>query len=196
MSEASEHLEAWDTTGYEPPYKIKGVNIHNVEQNSEDWLGMRQGLITASNAVILLKKGKNAAKGANGSDTGTNFWCERGHILEDEAIEIYEEVTGQKVERVGFVTNSKYPECGYSPDGWGKRLIEVKCFKADKHLECIKDIPIPVYCQIQFGMMIAEQDQIDVIFYNPDIEDSKQCFKIVTVDKDEKIINKFKEKLK
>lgn len=169
------------------------VTIHQIPQNSPEWLELRKGKVTASNAHILLKKGRNAAISANNSDSGGNYWSERGHILEEEAIEIYESVTGKKVEKLGFITNDKYPDCGYSPDGF---KLESKSFKEQKHLDCIKELPLEVFCQVQFGMMIAEWDEVDVTLYNPDIEDDKLCFKIINVKRDEKMIQRFEEKLK
>jgi hypothetical protein len=150
--------------------------------------------VTASNAHVLLKRGRQAALDANKQSSGSNFWSKRGLILEVEAIEIYEAVTGKKVERVGFVTNSDYPNCGYSPDGWNP-LLESKSFAKEKHLSCMKELPLEVYCQIQFGMMIAGKNSIDVILYNPDIEDSNLCFKIIKVKKDARLVKRFQEKI-
>jgi hypothetical protein len=191
MSEASEHLEAWDITDYEPPYSVNTTQ-HNIEQNTPEWLELRKGKITASNAHILLKNGRNAAISANNKESGGGFYADRGHILEDEALEIYEGITGIKPAKIGFITNDKYNDCGYSPDA---DHIEIKCFKEEKHLTSMDGLPLEVYTQVQFGMMIAEWDYIDVLLYNPDIEDNKLCFKIVRVDRDEKIIERFRAKL-
>ncbi|MDP4226023.1 MAG: YqaJ viral recombinase family protein [Bacteroidota bacterium] len=173
---------------------MEGIKIHNVDQNSEEWLELRKGKVTASNAYILLKKGVNAAIAANNGESGGGFYAARGHILEEEAIEIYQEVTGKKVHKVGFITNDKYPNCGWSPDGWDV-AVESKSFKVEKHLACCKELPIEVYCQVQFGMMIGELPEMDVILYNPDIEDSKLCFKIITVKRDDELIKRFEQKL-
>lgn len=166
---------------------------HKVNQSSQEWHLLRENKVTASNAYILLKKGVKAATNGVYKEHNSGFWGNRGLILEKEAIEIYEQVKNKKVELVGFVTNSKYPNCGYSPDGWG---VEVKCFQKEKHLKCMEELPIEVYCQVQFGMMITDQKKIDVILYNPDIEDSSLCFKAVEVKRDNTLIKRFKEKLK
>lgn len=166
------------------------VTVHKVEQGSDEWFYLRKGKITASNAGTLLMKGIYAANSNDGSSHSGNFWSNRGHILESEAIEIYEAVKGVKVGLAGFITNDRYPNAGYSPDGW-EPLIEVKCFAAEKHLACLTEVPMPVYAQVQFGMMVSEKDDTDVVFYNPDIEDSKLCFKIVKVMRDERLIARF-----
>lgn len=165
---------------------------HKVQQNSPEWFALREPLITASNAYALLTRGKNACKNSAGG-SGSGFWAERGHILEAEALEVYEAVYGVEVERVGFVTNADFPECGYSPDG--DIYLEVKCFKDEKHLSSIKDLPIEVICQVQFGMMITELPSAKVILYNPDIEDSSLCFVVIEVPRDERLITRFKKKL-
>lgn len=173
------------------------VTIHKVEQGSDEWFALRKGRITASNAAALLLKGVNAAllkNNLDGINGGGSFWSNRGHTLEPEAIEIYEAVKGISVERAGFITNDRYPNAGYSPDGW-EPMVEVKCFAPAKHLECLTEVPMEVYAQCQFGLMVAEKDVIDLLLYNPDIEDDKLCFKIVPIYRDEKLIERFERKL-
>lgn len=172
------------------------VTVHKVEQGSDAWHELRKGLITASNAGELLRRGVNAAylKNENSGAWGGNYWSKRGQILEHEAVEIYEQVKDCSVELAGFITNDRYPMCGYSPDGW-EPLIEVKCFAEAKHLMCLDDMPMEVYSQVQFGMMVSEKDATDVIFYNPDIEDNNLCFKIVRVPRDDRLIARFEQRL-
>jgi YqaJ-like viral recombinase domain len=168
------------------------ITVHKVKQGSKEWHELRKGRLTASNAAVLLARGINAAVN-NGKDSGSGYWAERGKTLEKQAIEIYEAVKGVKVLHAGFVTNTDYPDCGYSPDGFKPRLIEVKCFAEEKHLKCLEEIPTTVYAQAQFGMMIAESDECDVVFYNPDIEDNSLCFKVITVKRDEQLIARFRK---
>ena len=175
---------------------------HQVQQGTDEWHGLRvQYPHTASLAYVLLTKGKYAASNKYGV-RGTGYWAERGKILEDEAIEVYNAVYGVTVERVGFITNDNYPDCGWSPDGLiilddGKhrRGIEVKCFKEEKHLACLSDIPSEVYAQCQFGSMIGELDDLDLIFYNPDVEDANLCFKVHRLLPDALLFKRFKTKL-
>lgn len=171
------------------------LTIHEVKQGSNEWHALRTGLVTASNAGVLLAKGKNAARGTQGVRAG-NYWSERGHILEDEAIEIYNSVYNTEVERPGFITNDEYPDCGYSPDGTLPELaLEVKCFKEERHLLCLDDTPMEVYAQVQFGLMVTGWLMGHLIFYNPDIEDSDLCFRVIEVPRDELLIKRFREKL-
>jgi len=173
------------------------LTYHNLTQGSDPWHALRIGKVTASNAHVLLSKGKYAATGTAGLHT-SGFWAERGHILENEAIEVYEAITGLTVERTGFITNEDYPDCGFSPDGYvelnGSLMpIEVKCFAEARHLLCLEDTPIEVYAQIQFGMMITESDKTMLLHYNPDIADDKLCFKAIEVHRDELLIERLNE---
>lgn len=120
----------------------------------------------------------------------------RGRELEPEAIEIYERIYSIKVRRPGFVTNTKYPNAGYSPDGMYKqKLLEVKCFGKDKHLSIFVDsIPFEVMAQCQFGMMIAEMDECDLVLYNPDIEPI-EAIRIININRDDAIIKRIKSLL-
>lgn len=175
------------------------ITYYKVVQGSAAWHALRIGKVTASNAMTLLSKGKYAATGTMGIGT-SGFWAERGHILEREALEVYESVYGVQTEEVGFITNSDYPDCGYSPDNMRVPIelnypLEVKCFKEERHLLCLDDTPMEVYAQIQFGLMICEGDEADLIHYNPDIADNSLCFKVIKVLRDELLIARFKDKL-
>jgi hypothetical protein len=175
------------------------LTYHKVEQGSSEWHALRIGKVTASNAAVLLARGKKAATGTANISSG-GFWAERGHILEVKALEAYEAVYDVKTEAIGFMTNDQFPDAGYSPDNYvviknGIMPLEVKCFKEEKHLACLEDTPIEVYAQIQFGLMISESDMARLIHYNPDIEDTSLCFKVIDVPRDEQLIKRFKEKL-
>lgn len=175
------------------------LTYHKVKQGTQEWHALRVRYPhTASLAYVLLTKGKRAASNTIGSHA-SGYWAQRGHDLEPKAIQVYEAVEGVTAEEIGFITNDDYPDCGYSPDQMimkYNRPLEVKCFKEEKHLACLDgDIPNEVICQIQFGMMISEADMIPLINYNPDIEDSRLCYKMTPIYRDEQIIKRFKEKL-
>lgn len=173
------------------------LTYHKVEQGSDEWHALRlQYPHTASLAWVLLTKGKNAARNTLGTH-GTGYWAQRGHVLERQAIEVYSAVYGVQPESVGFITNTDYPGCGYSPDDMLPTIaLEVKAFKEEKHLACLNgDIPPEVIAQIQFGLMISELNMGHLINYNPDIEDSSLCFKVTEIQRDERLIARFREKL-
>jgi hypothetical protein len=174
------------------------ITRHNVIQGSPEWQHMREGRYTGSGADKLLKFGAidysltQAIEIFNG-----NFWTERGHRLEDEAIGLYEDLYHISVDRVGIVYNSLYPNCAYSPDGVaGEILIEVKCFNEDNHLEIVNsELPFEILAQVHFGLLICGLPEAHVILYHPKV-DPKRALKIFTVKADTKILTNFKNILK
>jgi hypothetical protein len=156
--------------------------------------------VTASNAHVLLTKGKQQALNGLGTSKFTNYYAERGITLEPEAIELYERIYNCKVEIADFVTNSDYPDAGFSPDGLTDIPVQVKCYMHKKHLDLVETgflDPLKyfeTYCQVQFEMMIYEAPFDDLTLYNPEVE-SKVAFKVIRVPRDEKLIARFKEKL-
>lgn len=158
------------------------VKIHNITQGSQEWLELREGLYTGSNADKLLRFGKIPYSTSATSGFVGNFYTKRGHLLEDEAIELYEQIKGVKVNRAGFVTNTLYPNCGYSPDGLlPDRTIECKAFKKDLHLATAKEPDFKVLAQCHFGKVITGLKLTDLLLYNPDIEEPADRLIIVTI---------------
>lgn len=185
------------------------ITIHDLEQGTDEWKRLRDGLYTGSNADKLLADGGKtkivagvASRYALTESTGFggNFFTRRGHILEEEAIEIYEAVTGHTVSRPGFVTNDRYPTCGYSPDGHDDELgipLEVKAFEASKHLAMYRakrpvgEIPLKILAQIYFGQFVWEKRGARLLIYNPDL-DPEVAFKIIEIPYRRAIIANFK----
>lgn len=161
------------------------VKVVEVKQNTPEWIKLRQSHVTGSNADTLLTRGLPAALKANLSEFNGNFFTKRGHILEDEAIELYEAIHDCKVERPGFVINDKWPSAGCSPDGIDDWLVllEVKAFAERKHLEImdIDTIPFKIMAQLQWNMMITELELARLILYNPDVEDNKLAYREIEV---------------
>lgn len=183
------------------------VTIHEIEQGSDEWHQLRSGLYTGSNADKLLADG-HRTKIVDGVSSGYalseitgfsgNFYTKRGHILEDEALELYATITGHRVSRPGFVTNDRYPGCGYSPDGFDDDLdvpLEVKAFNEQKHMKMFNgDVPTKVLAQIHFGQFIWGKHGARLIIYNPDL-DASVAFKIIEVKYNRNIQNNLKQKL-
>jgi hypothetical protein len=178
------------------------IKLHDIEQGTDEWLELRKDLYTGSGADKLLKHSGQfkiadgiATPYALAEITGFkgNFFTRRGHILEDQAIELYQRIKKCEVERAGFVTNSKYPTCGYSPDGLREdRTLECKAFNPDLHMKMFKgDIPVKVLAQCHFGMLICGKKLCDLIIYNPDLE-AREAFKVIPIRYNPKIAANFK----
>ena len=145
------------------------IRYYNFDQRSEKWRIYRKDKWTGSTAIDLLSGKKTPPKSDPDYD---NKYMQRGRILEPLAIEAYEHKYGVKVQHFGFVTNSKYPHAGYSPDGIEPGIIdEVKCLGLQKHDNIVNgELPIPTdyMAQMQFGLLITELEKAKLILYNPD----------------------------
>lgn len=101
------------------------IHFHDYVQGSQEWLDARVGKVTCSNALTLLDKGKQAcliknSDAANRITPNGNGYAERGHVLEHEVRELLNvELADNNLELVeaGMITNDKYPDAAYSPDG-------------------------------------------------------------------------------
>lgn len=96
-----------------------------IEQGTQEWLDLRVGRVTCSNALTLLTRGKEFCKEANllsaeRTTPNGNGYAERGHVIEDEArnaLNAQLEKSGYKLVTCAFITHDDYPDAGYSPDG-------------------------------------------------------------------------------
>jgi hypothetical protein len=150
------------------------MKIHNVEQNSPDWLILRSGKVTASEAKSLVSPTFEVRKGdmpktylslklaerwigGNIPTEETAFDMEQGKILEEEAKPFYTMTTGNEISNVGFITSDD-EKSGCSPDGWGKSFaVEIKCPKLQTHIGYLLSGELPeIYrVQCQFSMFVT-----------------------------------------
>lgn len=143
------------------------ITYHDVTQGTELWKLIRKGLWTGSVAIRLLQ-GKPMPREY---DFKGNDATKRGTLLEIASIREYERKYRCKVQRPGFITNSVYPNAGYSPDGIdGGWLLESKSFNGERHEALVSgNIPLEVRVQILFGMIITGKRKARLLAYNPDI---------------------------
>ena len=177
------------------------ITILEVEQNSEEWHKAREDLVTGSIADDLLTKGLSHALKHNLNRFRGNFYTKRGLILEKEAVEIYEEIHGVKLQRPGMIKNSEYPNAGCSPDAIDlsiECLIEIKCFGEENHnfIQNETSIPFKIMAQLQFNMMICGLSQAQLIMYNPDLEDNHQAYREIEVKANKAIQQNMARKLR
>lgn len=132
--------------------------VDEFEQNSEDWLAFRRGKIMGTTTVSAFT-GKKKLK---------DFWqiladrivmapenietaMDRGHRLEDEAIQKAAEKLGVKLyKKVAACVSDINPNLAYSPDRLIEPVdnkfvadIEAKCFEGAAHLESVINGYIP-----------------------------------------------------
>lgn len=167
------------------------MRVHDVAQNSPEWLELRLGKPTASSFSQMITSTGEPSKSISGyaltlagelyagkslDPFEGNKHTERGHELESEAISLYSFANldgDMEVERVGFVTDNDN-QYGCSPDGFiGMGLIEIKCLKAENHIKAILYYQKHNRCQstyvaqTQGQMWICARQWTDLVFYHP-----------------------------
>ncbi len=153
--------------------------------NSEDeWLDGRMGKVTGTRLKdLVVKRGTKPKKGfyeiiaekiaipANGENV-----MDRGHRLETDAIAIFEEKTGKKVNTDLVIwSREDNTDIAISPDGYveGKKITEaceVKCLNSASHIEAYltKEIPSEYeYQKIQYFVVNNDLEILYFIFYDP-----------------------------
>lgn len=167
------------------------IITHPVIQGSQMWFALRKNRWTGSKAINLLQ-GKPMPRDY---DFAGNIHTRRGQALEPLAIGEYERLVGHRVLRPGFVTNSVYPNAGYSPDGIDQKiLLEVKAFNGQRHEDLVAGrIPLEVLVQIYFGMIITGLRKARLLAFNPEYE---QQLTVIDITYDKIIGNNIRRKLK
>lgn len=178
---------------------------HDVEQGSPAWKLLRKDLWTGSVAIRLLQ-GKRLLPDSDWD--GFKDPALRGHALEVAAIREYNRKYRAKAQRPGFVTNSVYPNAGYSPDGIDRAwLLEAKALNDIRHEDLISSreslktleemieskIPLQYRVQIFFGMIITGKRKARLLAFNPEYEEQ---LIVIEIGYDKIIGNNIRRKLR
>lgn len=162
------------------------MKILEVDQNSQEWLEARKGKITGSKLKdIVVKRGSSKKIGYYqliadrlAIDDGITSNRDRGHELEDEAIEAFENMTDRAVDRsIGICVSDLHDGIAVSPDGlikdeYGKytEAVEVKCLGSARHIEAVLTNKVPSDYEaqaIQYFVVIDELEVLYLVFYDP-----------------------------
>lgn len=152
---------------------IKIYEESEIKQGTDEWLELRKNRISGTDGASILR-GKTFEEilevKRNAKPFTGNYWTKRGHILEDESRNIYSEVY-EPVKTAGIITNSKYPNAIFSPDGLigEDGLWENKSFSKDKHLQTMEELTLEIIGQTQLGLFISERKYCDLCLFNPDL---------------------------
>jgi len=178
--------------------------FHNVEQNTDEWMGLRRGKFTASSFKNLMMKDttvtykKELQRVAFERVTGKSpeFYVNdamiRGHELEPEARSWYEVQANNFVDNGGFYELDEW--VGASPDGIiDDGLLEIKCPLFNTHIEYLMNekLPTEYKWQIQGQLYVCSAEWCDFISYHPDLKPL-----LLRVERDDKAIKKLEETLK
>lgn len=148
-----------------------------MEQRSTEWFEARKGKITGSRVGGILGVNPFATAedvmremvrdwfGAEREFTG-NDATRHGEKWEDYAVSLYEGVTGNEVDKAGFIAHEVYDFIGVSPDGLVglDGGIEVKCPYWAKAPYSISEKP-SYYAQMQVVMETADIEWMDFVVF-------------------------------
>lgn len=191
------------------------VIYETLEQRSEEWLKVRLGVATGSEFKKILggKKTRDTymcellAEYATGETQPgfTSAAMQHGIDYEDEAVSNYQFVTGNSVQKIGFI--KKTDHIGFSPDGFigDDGLIEIKCPSTHNHLRWKLDNRAPKehLPQILGGMWVTGRKWCDFVSYDPRLTDPNDffCYRVERSGNEEEIerigaeITKFESEL-
>lgn len=183
--------------------------IHQIEQNTDEWFELRRGKITASNfGTIMANYGKafgNPAlqyamrvaietKTNRTIETYKNEWMERGNELEQDARDLYSDMTFTDVLPGGFAQRGLF---GASADGLSREgLIEIKSVKYSTHFERLEKggYDTAYQWQMRGQMWLYDKPWCDFVSYCPDFPVNKQLY-IFRLDRDKAEEEKLKARL-
>ena len=184
------------------------MRVINVEQRSPEWFEARLGVPTSSNfSKIITMTGKPSTQSKNYmyklagekvskviEDSYQNSAMLRGIELEDEARQMYQIVSGNAVEEVGFCITEGDMICGASPDGLmgDDGLIEIKCPAVHTHVGYLMDnkLPSEYFQQVQGQLLVTGRKYCDFVSYFPGIKPL-----IIKVERDEDFLKLLKVEL-
>lgn len=183
------------------------IKYHYFQQGTEEWYQIRAGRFTASKARLLTSNLSNITpqkyiaqvmqEQISGRPTRGrgNFWqMEHGTENEPVAIKLYEKLTGNTVDKVGFI--SKGDDLGASTDGLVSfdGIIEVKCPATEFAYRCLQDPKKNKdhYLQMQFALWVSGRQWCDYVVFDPDFPEGKNIV-IHHVERDEEAIEVIEE---
>lgn len=193
----------------------------DVPHNSDEWFECRRGMPTSScfdkivtPSGVFSKQSESFAMvllaelitGEPQQQFAPTYWMERGSILEQEAADQYEFMTGHTLLPGGFITDDQM-RWGASPDrmvanknGEIIGALEIKCPAPWTHVKNRLDgkIDQKYYPQVQGQMLVCENLKfVDWFSYHPQMVPS-----LITTPRDDKYIDtlhqgllKFHEKM-
>lgn len=186
---------------FENQYKLP---VGDVKQNTEEWLKLKLGVISASNASkVVAKKGTDTrntylcqlvAQVCTGiTEELNNRYVEWGKLNEDAARSSYEFSTGYTVTELPFVFKDTKFRVGCSPDflSTESKGGEIKCpYNSENYVKfLVADEIKPEYqWQNQFTMYVLGCDSWDFAQFDPRMK--KSPLHMVTIERDEEMQKK------
>lgn len=177
------------------------IIVDDIEQNSPEWLERRKGKITGTTKVTEFS-GKKKLK---------DFWVmladrvvmpaemvedgrDRGHRLEDEAVELAAKQLGIDLyKKVAMCVSDDNPNLCYSPDRLAKPVdgkfladFEAKCFEGPAHLEAVINGCIPDKTQMLRPFTVnPDLQERHYVFYHDRIAIPELRLSILTIKRED-----------
>lgn len=192
-------------------------SVLECEQRSPAWFQARVGLLTATGAAAMLSQpkkkdgedtvGKSELRlrlaletlygEAVDDDPYESGYMRRGRELESDALDAYEAVTGEIVQRVGFLKHDTLP-IGCSPDGMVGNFeswlggVEMKCPKFTTHFAYLRKgtLPTEYAAQIWHSLFVTGLPWWDFCSYCPELKGPARLFR-VRVARDEQVLDSY-----
>ena len=181
-------------------------------QGSEAWFAARRGALGASginDALATTKIGGEAATRRNlrakliaermtgiSGEGYTNTAMQWGIDYEPIARAIYENLTGNDVEQVGFILHPEIKLTGASPDGLvlHNGLIEIKCPNTSTHIDYLLggNAPAQYQHQMLWQMECTGREWCDFVSYDPRMPEELQLF-VVRFNRDADRLNTMRQ---
>lgn len=160
------------------------------EQRSQEWLELRENMITASDVASAL--GENHYESPDAfvkkkvlrTKWAGNAATAHGTLLEPIARDLYDQKYGRKSHEIGLVQHRDYPWLGASPDGVTEDgiLIEIKC-PLTRKIEA--KVPKHYLPQVQLQLEITDLEECDFVQFRPaKVEGGAPEFVVVKVLRD------------
>ena len=142
------------------------------EQRSQEWLDLRENMITASDAASAIGESRYESEDAFvkkkvlRTKWAGNAATEHGTRLEPFVRDLYDQTFSRKSHEIGLVQHRDYPWLGASPDGVTEDgiLVEIKCPMSRK-IEA--KVPKHYLPQVQLQLEITDLEECDFVQYRP-----------------------------
>jgi putative phage-type endonuclease len=183
--------------------------IVEVEQNTEEWMAERRGLITGSEfskvttgktlkrstSHVALVNAKVAERLSGKTEEGYyNQAMQNGHDREDDALNLVNFAHGYNFEKVGFIKSTEL-DIGCSLDAIdqeNKMILEIKSPLASTHIGYLRDrkVPATYHAQVQGNLMVTGYSKAVFMSYHPDLPPL-----VIEVERDEVYISALRKDL-
>lgn len=160
------------------------------EQRSQEWLDLRENMITASDAASAIGESRYESEDAFvkkkvlRTKWAGNAATEHGTRLEPFVRDLYDQKFNRKSHEIGLVQHREYPWLGASPDGVTEDgiLVEIKC-PISRKIE--SKVPKHYWPQVQLQLEITDLEECDFVQYRPAKNESSEAeFVVVRVHRD------------